>query len=712
MKFILRIIVLTTLITIPILAKTQSADTTILLREVIIEADAIKQALQYQEESIAAKVVAAKGDINNYGNKGAGEVLKRMSRISIDGNPALRNVKISGLDKEFQCILIDGQHPVGGEDRRDFKVDRIPVDLIERIEVIYNPTVDYGADATTGVVNMILKKIPQHRLISTDLTFDYSSSQPGINPDFTAMYGDKYKSWGFLGSMGKSIYQREAISHLHDNDTSGISSTISEVNINSFNVNVQFTPDSLQSITLETWYSGYSEIEDMFSTAKIRSKGGLNVSADSAYSDIYRNMINSRLTYQNKLKKGTFSTSAVFGYDKEARLKDRMRDKETYWEQSTEDEKQNNYEALVDATLSLNFSTGMLHHKLKSGARALYLNRDYNRIVYTKPQDFLFWETIEDGSYQLQEIQASAYIMDNIVYKKWEFTPGLRLENTTDAFVTATDDGTASYLNIQPALHLKRNFNHRIILRTAITRQMARPPFLYMIPVDKIKVKKEIIERGNPDLLPSSSINFSFSAEKYFQPNSFVAFRSYYHRVKNMFEMQFIGIDDFYNYRVYQAVNIDTAQIFGGEIDTRLNLQFIGLSDFTLAGNYSLNGSVVRDPGTGDLRRINEQPVHLANLQISWFNPTAKLQIDGGAKWISTTTIAATYDEFNNSYPEVNTAPGLWLDARIRWFFNQWGSVYVNALNILNEKTVITQGDITETMETGINIRLGISMNL
>lgn len=712
MKCIHRTLVLITLLTISLLATSQSADTTIVLREVIIEAEAVKQALQYQEESIAAKVVAAKGDINNFGNKGAGEVLKRLSRITIDGNPALRNAKISGLDKEFQCILIDGNHPVGGEDRRDFKVDRIPVDLIERIEVVYNPTVDYGTDATTGVVNMILKKIPQQRLINTDLTFDYSSSQPGIKPDFTAMYGDKFQYWGFLGSMGKSIYQREAFSRLHDNDTSGTSSSISHVTVNSFNANVQFTPDSLQTITLETWYSGYSETEDMYSTAKIRSKGGLNVSADSAYSDIYRNMINSSLSYKRILNNGAFITSAVFGYDKEARLKDRMRDKETYWEQSTEDEKQNNYEALVNATLTTNFSTGLLHHKLKSGLRALYLNRDYNRIVYTKPQDFLFWETIEDGSYQLQETQASAYIMDNIVYKNWEFTPGLRLENTTDAFVTATDDGAASYLNIQPALHLKRKFNQRIILRAAITRQMARPPFLYMIPVDKIKVKKEIIERGNPDLLPSSSINISFSAEKYFQPNSFVALRSYYHRVKNMFEMQFMGIDDFYNYRVYQAVNIDTAQIFGAEVDTRLNLQFLGLPDFTLAGNYSFNGSIVRDPGTGELRPINEQPIHMGNLQISWFNPTAKLQIDGGIKWISATTIAATFDEFNNSYPEINTAPGLWLDGRVRWFFNQWGSVYVNALNILNEKTVITQGDITETMETGLNIRVGISMNL
>jgi len=95
----------------------QMQDTAIILNEVVIEGAAVKRAIRYQKESVADAVVVGSRDINNYGNKSAGEVLKRLPRISIDGSPALRNVKISGLDKEFQCILVDGLHPGGGEDR-------------------------------------------------------------------------------------------------------------------------------------------------------------------------------------------------------------------------------------------------------------------------------------------------------------------------------------------------------------------------------------------------------------------------------------------------------------------------------------------------------------------------------------------------------------------------------------------------------------------
>jgi hypothetical protein len=58
------------------------------------------------------------------------------------------------------------------------------------------------------------------------------------------------------------------------------------------------------------------------------------------------------------------------------------------------------------------------------------------------------------------------------------------------------------------------------------------------------------------------------------------------------------------------------------------------------------------------------------------------------------------------------TEPQMWIDGRIKWYFNAWGAIYLNALNILNEKMVIHQGEIVEEMETGVNIRVGVSFNL
>ncbi|PLW99659.1 MAG: hypothetical protein C0593_02655 [Marinilabiliales bacterium] len=690
----------------------QMQDTAIILNEVVIEGAAVKRALRYQKESVADAVVVGSRDINNYGNKSAGEVLKRLPRISIDGSPALRNVKISGLDKEFQCILVDGLHPGGGEDRRDFKVDRIPVDLIDRIEVIYNPTVEYGTDAATGAVNMILKTTPEKRLFQGDMAIDYSTTEPGINPEFNVMYGNRHSKLGYFGSLGRAQYQRESFSNLYDADTGGVASSISGVISQSLLANVEFYADSNTTLKWETWYSGYQEIEEMYSTANIRSKGGLNTSIDSAKSDIFRNLINSRLGFDRKLRNGEIKSAILFAYDDEARYKDRLRDKETYWEKSLEDENQDNYQALAESKLTLKLNTGSVDHTLKAGVRAVYLNRDYDRIVYTKPQEYLFWETIEDGSYKIEETQLAAYMMDIISLNSLDIIPGIRAEETINTFQTASDNGNSANFALNPALHLKYTTKNNLLFRAAVTRQMTRPPFLYTVPVDKVKLKKQIIERGNPELLPANSINFSASVEKYIGNESYIAARGYYNMVKNMFEMQFTGIDDFYNFRVYQAVNIDTAKVYGAELDGRFNLAEIGLEGFNLYANYSWSGSKVRDAGTGEIRRINEQPVHLVNVQGSYFNPKLRLQMDLAMKYNSEMIIAATYDEFNNEYPEMITEPQMWFDGRIKWYFNAWGAIYLNALNILNEKMVIHQGEIVEEMETGVNIRVGVSFNL
>ncbi len=699
------------LLGIAITTYSQSRDTTIVLNEVVIEGEAVKKAIQYQMESAADAVIVGSRDINNYGNKSAGEVLKRLPRISIDGSPALRNVKISGLDKEFQCILVDGMHPGGGEDRRDFKVDRIPVDLIDRIEVIYNPTVEYGTDAATGAVNMILKSTPEKRLFQADAAFDYSTTEPGINPEFNVMYGNRHAKLGYFGSLGRSQYQRESYSRLYDSDTGGMSSSISSVINHSLMANIELYTSSSTTLKWETWYSGYQETEDMYSTANIRSKGGLNTSIDSARSDIFRNLVNTRIGLDKKLGNGEIKSAVLFAYDDEARHKDRLRDKETYWEVSLEDETQDNYQGLAESKINLYYQTGNIGHTLKAGIRGVYLNRDYNRIVYTKPQEYLFWETVEDGSYHIEETQLAAYVMDVVNINGVEIIPGVRAEQTINTFETATDNGSAGYFALNPALHLKYATKKNIVFRSAITRQMSRPPFLYMVPVDKVKLKKQIIERGNPDILPASSINLSASVEKYFGDESYIAARGYFNRVKNMFEMQFLGIDDFYNFRVYQATNIDTARVYGAELDGRLNLAEIGLDGFNLYANYSWSGSKVRDAGTGEIRRINEQPVHLVNVQGSYFNPKLRLQTDVALKWNSEMIVAATYDEFNNEYPEMITDPQMWIDARIKWFFNAWGAIYINALNILNEKMVIHQGEIVEEMETGVNLRMGVSLN-
>ena len=128
---------------------------------------------------------------------------------------------MAGLDKQFQTVLIDGNRPAGGEDYRDFKLDRIPTDMIEEIEIIYNPSVDLGADASVGVVNIKLKDTPNKELFSANVALSHTSTHGGISPDFNATYGNKLGKLSFIGSYSYNQFNRTNVNTIGDGVTSG-----------------------------------------------------------------------------------------------------------------------------------------------------------------------------------------------------------------------------------------------------------------------------------------------------------------------------------------------------------------------------------------------------------------------------------------------------------------------------------------------------------
>ena len=76
-----------------------------------------------------------------------------------------KGVSIRGLDSSYTLILVDGKR-VNSRNavfrHNDFDLNWIPVDAIERIEVVRGPMSSlYGSDALGGVVNIITKKVGQ-----------------------------------------------------------------------------------------------------------------------------------------------------------------------------------------------------------------------------------------------------------------------------------------------------------------------------------------------------------------------------------------------------------------------------------------------------------------------------------------------------------------------------------------------------------------------
>ena len=105
------------------------------------------------------KVFNVEKDLSTRGGTGE-DVMKNIPGVSTDasGNVTLRNLT--------PIIYVDGKPTT-------LTLDQIPADQIDRVEVITNPSAKFEADATGGIINVVLKQ----------------NRQPGYNGQVTAAIG-------------------------------------------------------------------------------------------------------------------------------------------------------------------------------------------------------------------------------------------------------------------------------------------------------------------------------------------------------------------------------------------------------------------------------------------------------------------------------------------------------------------------------------------
>ena len=114
------------------------------------------------ENSLADTPVATevidRAAIERTGARTLADALATRSGISIDRTFRGAGVSLIGLDPRYTLILVDGERPAGRVDGV-FDAERIPVEQIERIEIVRGAaSALYGADAIGGVINIITRR--------------------------------------------------------------------------------------------------------------------------------------------------------------------------------------------------------------------------------------------------------------------------------------------------------------------------------------------------------------------------------------------------------------------------------------------------------------------------------------------------------------------------------------------------------------------------
>lgn len=106
-----------------------------------------------------------------------------------------QGISIRGSQSDHVLILVDGKK-VSGTDgnirNSDFQFSMVPMNLIERIEVIKGAMSSiYGSEAIGGVINIITKKVDEEFFGSIDLQFGSNSDDGGTSREYGLNIGGK-----------------------------------------------------------------------------------------------------------------------------------------------------------------------------------------------------------------------------------------------------------------------------------------------------------------------------------------------------------------------------------------------------------------------------------------------------------------------------------------------------------------------------------------
>jgi TonB-dependent receptor len=299
----------------------------------------------------------------------------------------------------------------------------------------------------------------------------------------------------------------------------------------------------------------------------------------------------------------------------------------------------------------------------------------------------------------------------SLEYQGYEFDADEETANLTDKV-------SDSYLNVLPGLHLKYDFNKTTMLRAAWTNTLARPNYFALVPFKAIEREDNEIAIGNPDLIPTTSMNFDLMFENYFKTIGIVSAGVFYKDIKDFIvtetreEYLFEGTTwDTYS----QPINGGNAEIFGIELAAQRQLDFLPgfWKDFGLYTNYTYTTSSVSDfqiegreddeislPGTAK---------HTLNGSLSYDSKrfSFRTSVNYASDYVDEFGEEAFYDRYYDK--------AVHLDVNANYSITQKFRVYAEANNLLNQPLYYYQGISSRLMQAeyyNVRFQLGLKLDL
>lgn len=563
-----------------------------LLEEVEVVADRNEMELKLDK-----RVFNVSKNLSNAGANAA-EILDNIPSVQVDveGNVSLRG-------SQNVRVLVDGKpSTITGGSTADV-LRQFQGNMIERVEVITNPSARYDAEGEVGIINIVLKKEKQKGI-------NGSVEAVAGNPDnYRAAFNLNYRSkkTNFFTSYGGAYRNSpgggESFQTFDNGDTSYVYRSKSDRQRGGLSQNFRLGADyfinNKNTITIAGLY---------------RYSDELNISKYE-YRDLYANNELYRLVVREDNEDETGENiEGSINYTKKYDDDDQKFTIDLQWsesedlEQSDIDEtnsltgdvlqqKTSNLEANRTILVQSDYTYPLRENGLfETGFRTTLRNvqNEYYVKQRNSPQDEYLILGQFNNNFLYNENIYAAYIMFGNEIKQFSYQVGLRGEYSdigTELRLTKQSNSW-EYFNLFPSAHFTYELKNKDNFQLSYSRRINRPRYRYLMPFQTFSDARNLW-RGNPDIQPEYTDSYELGYLKYFPKGSL--FSSLYYRYRTGV-IDRITISDEQGFTQRLPVNLAIENNFG--------LEFTASYDFTKKFNVNTSLNIYRAITNGTFQGI------------------------------------------------------------------------------------------------------------
>lgn len=525
------------------------------------------------ELSLDKKVFNVGKDLGNAGGS-AMEILSNIPSVTVDGEGTVKlrgnaNVRLLIDGKPSGLVSFDGGSGL----------QQLQASLVERVEIITNPSARYEAEGVVGIINIVLKK---DRKQGFNGSFEVTAGHP-TNLGAAANMNYRHKKINFFLNYGIAYRIRPSVRdtylEVYANDTTFLSQHTYDGEHIGFHNNIRGGLDY------------YFSEKDILTASYLYSRSAGDRLTDLRYEDYVFSLDNPTgytlrtqdedevepvseymLTYKKLFEKKGHELNAFVRYLDHWEDSDQIFTQYTFLpdgtpepsksivQNSPNDETERQLLAQIDYVQPFG-----KEGKLETGFRSSFRDMSNDYLVEQEDEEgnFIPLEGLDNNFLYDENIHA----VFGIIGSKWgrfSYQLGLRAE-WTDIETELEETGETNprkYSNLFPSAHLTFDLPKEHAIQASYSRRVRRPVYNELSPFVTYSDSRNFFS-GNPDLNPEFSDVIEVGHIKYFEKVSLSSIIYYRHTEGKIERIRLVDAKGFSN---TQPQNLDHEDAYGLEL--------------------------------------------------------------------------------------------------------------------------------------------------